>query len=322
MLALARGLRARGVEQLLVSPAGSALVERAMCEGLRVSPLGGVAKLRGLARDFDIVHAHSGRAQTIAFVATAGLDVKRVATRHVAFEPRHPGVHRLKYSLTCDGIIAVSQAARRTLLSAGVPGAKIEIIATGVEWPATLPADAEKNAARTRWGLAPEDFVAGHMGAFTHEKGQDVAAAAAARFPWLKLILAGDGPLLGSFAASDSLLLPGYVENRTEFFSLLDVFLMPSRSEAWGLAALEAMAHGLPVIASNTGGLPEIVDDGETGWLVAPGDAEALAAAIASAAADRDKLREFGERARERAKRFSVEETAARTEAFYRRLLA
>ena len=97
---------------------------------------------------------------------------------------------------------------------------------------------------------------------------------------------------------------------------------MPSRSEAWGLAALEAMAHGIPVVASRVGGLPEMIEANESGWLVAPGDAGELAAAIERAAADRETLRAMGMRARERAKRFSLEETAERTEAFYRRLLA
>jgi glycosyltransferase involved in cell wall biosynthesis len=115
-------------------------------------------------------------------------------------------------------------------------------------------------------------------------------------------------------------LLPGYVENKALFFAALDLFLMPSRSEGWGLAALEAMAHGVPVIASRTGGLMEIIDDGENGCLVEPGDAGALAEAIAGAARDRKQLAEMGRQGRERARDFSLEETAARTDAFYLRL--
>lgn len=171
LLGLARALRARGLTQHIVCPADSPLAERAQREKFTISPPGSVSKLRGLLRDFDIVHAHSGRAQTLAFFATAGLTIRRVATRHVAFEPRHPGIHRLKYTLTCHGIIAVSKAARQTLLDAGVPADKIEIIPTGVEWPSTLPDAAIRRAARCKWGLAESDFVVGHMGAFTHEKG-------------------------------------------------------------------------------------------------------------------------------------------------------
>ena len=107
-----------------------------------------------------------------------------------------------------------------------------------------------------------------------------------------------------------------------EIVHALDVFLMPSRSEGWGLAALEAMAHGVPVIASRIGGLPEIVESGETGWLVAPDDPAALAEAIMLAARNRETLRESAVRARARARGFSLQETAARTEAFYLRLRA
>jgi glycosyltransferase involved in cell wall biosynthesis len=95
---------------------------------------------------------------------------------------------------------------------------------------------------------------------------------------------------------------------------------MPSRSEGWGLAALEAMAHGVPVIASRTGGLMEIVEERKSGWLVTPDDAPALAEVIAEAMRNPDTLREFAIRARKRAAEFSLQETAARTEAFYLRL--
>lgn len=291
-----------------------------------MASLGNLHKLRQWLRDFDIVHAHSGRAQNLAFCATVGLPVRRVVTRHVAFPPNHPRVHRLKYTLTCHGIIAVSQAVREALLAAGIPENRIETIPTGVEWPAVLPDAQERHAIRSKWGFEDRHFVVGHMGAFTAEKGQDVAVHAARllqpRLPNLRMALAGDGPLRGSMPATDSVILPGHISNRAEFFAALDLFIMPSRSEAWGLAALEAMAHGVPVVASNTGGLPEMMEANETGWLVTPGDPRELADAIERAAAWKpEKLRAMGLRARERSKQFSVQETAERTESFYRRIL-
>lgn len=281
----------------------------------------------GLRRNLDgayVLHTHSGRAQNTAWLASVGLRVLRVATRHVVFDPRHPAIHRIKYTQTCDGVIAVSQAVRRALLTAGVPGDRIEVIPTGVEIPAMLPNAETRRAARQQFGLADGDFVAGHMGAFTQEKGQDVAVAAAklleADFPRLRSILAGEGPLRTALEGNPHVLLPGYVEDRASFFAALDVFLMPSRSEGWGLAALEAMAHGVPVIASRTGGLMEIVEERKSGWLVTPDDAPALAEVIAEAMRNPDTLREFAIRARKRAAEFSLQETAARTEAFYLRL--
>ncbi len=123
---------------------------RARAEGFEVAPAS--VGLRGLMNRVQIVHAHTGRGQTLAWTASVGLAVKRIVTRHVAFEPRHPLVHRMKYSYLCDGIIAVSQAARRAAMSAGVPGSKIETIPTGVEI-GELPSAQLRLEARRAWKL-------------------------------------------------------------------------------------------------------------------------------------------------------------------------
>jgi glycosyltransferase involved in cell wall biosynthesis len=324
LLTLARGLRERGHAQVIMSPAGSELERRARQLEFDVAGLS-LKELRACMKGADLLHAHTGRAQNMAFLASAGLGIKRIVTRHVAFSPRYPLVHRLKYSNTCDGVIAVSQAVRRALLDAGVPADRIEVIPTGVKIPAELPDAAQRAEARRAWKLDDGDFAVGHLGAFTHEKGQDVAARAAhlleGRLPRLKMILAGEGPLRSSIPGSDRLILPGHIAEPRQLLAALDLFVMPSRSEGWGLAALEAMAFGLPVVASNTGGLAEMIVAGETGWLVLPENAPALADTIFEAEGDRERLHAMGLRARECARRFSVEETASRTEALYLRVL-
>jgi glycosyltransferase involved in cell wall biosynthesis len=312
LLTLARGLRTRGYRQTIVCPPSSVLAERAHDAGFPIEKLG--------LRTADIVHAHSGRAQTVAFWKTFTSPVRRVVTRHVAFQPKHPWLYRLKYTRTCHGIIAVSDAVRRGLIDSGVPAAKIETIHTGIEMPEPAPRD------RSKFGLSGDDFVIGHMGAFTKEKGQDVALAAAAlihqSLPRTKVVLAGDGPLLSEIrrSAPENVIFPGFMTDRAAFFAALDLFIMPSRSEAWGLAALEAMAHGVPVIASDIGGLPEIVEPGNGGWLVPANDPTALARAMMAAASDPDRLREQGRRARERARLFSVDRMVEQTAAFYSRI--
>lgn len=309
LLKLAQGLRARGLRQTIVCPPASALAERARTEGFPTVKLG--------MRSADIVHAHSGRAQNMVYRETFGAPVHRVVTRHVAFQPKHAWMHRLKYTWTCHGIIAVSDAVRNALIAAGIPAGKIETIHTGIEVPDPAP----------RLARAEGEFVIGHMGAFTAEKGQDVAIAAAAllqeSLPRARFVLAGEGPLFQRIQenAPANVTLPGFICDRAAFFEALDVFIMPSRSEAWGLAALEAMAGGVPVIASDIGGLAELLDDGNGGWLVRPGDAGALARAITYAAANPERLREQGQKARERARWFSIERMVEQTEAFYRRLV-
>ena len=337
MLSLARGLRKRGHRQLIVCPPDSPLAQRAAQEHFELAPVGrgGITSLRRRlsAERFDIVHAHDGRAQNIAVLASAGLPLKRVASRQVAFTPRHPLIHRWKYAKTAHGIIANSESVRQVLISSGLPLDRIEVIPPGVDLPAALPSAEDRAQARARWSFTRDDFVVGHAGAFTLEKGQDVALEAASllrgKLPRLRMLLAGEGPeranpriteLAHRTAAFAT--LPGFLDDLTEFYAALDLFIMPSRSEGWGLSALQAMANGLAVVASDVGGLRELVEPGHTGWLVPPDSPAALADAIAAAVSDRERLCQFGRHGRERAAHFSIERTVQETERFYTRLLS
>jgi L-malate glycosyltransferase len=329
LLSLAKELRKRGHGQTIACPARSELLEVAKAEGFPVVPLGGSRELRRALwqHRFGLMHAHSGRAHNMAFLAGIGISVARVVTRHVTFAPTHPLVHKLKYTRTCDGIIAVSEPVRRVLARAGVPLSKVEVIHTGVFFPPKLPSALERAVARRLLNLDEGRFIIGQIGAFTHEKGQDVAIDAvvslSAELPGIQLVLAGEGKLLASLRAKASgapVSFPGFVDDRPSFYAALDLLIMPSRSEAWGLAALEAMAQGVPVIASNTGGLAEIIQDGVNGRLVPSGDAQALAEAIRRAAIRGDERERWIQRGRDRAAEFSIAKTAEQTEAFYRRI--
>jgi glycosyltransferase involved in cell wall biosynthesis len=335
LLSLARGLKQRGHRQLVVCPEGSPLAKRVATEQLEVMSHGAIGALRRRLREeqFDIVHAHDGKAQTLSLRASIGLPVRRVASRLVSFTPRHPLIHRWKYSRTCHGVIALSQSVRQVLIAAGVPDSRIEVIVPGIELPRALPGPDVRAAARARWDFSADEFVIGHAAAFTREKGQDVALRAALllapRLPRARMLLIGDGPErtkpeIAELArqASGIVQLPGFVDDLNQFYAALDLYIMPSRSEAWGLTALRAMAYGLPVIASNVGGLPEAIEHEKSGWLVPPESPQALAEAILEAASNPARLCEFGRNARERAAQFSIERTVEKTEQFYLRLLA
>jgi glycosyltransferase involved in cell wall biosynthesis len=334
LLSLAGGLKQRGHRQLIVCPEGSPLSQRAANRELEVMALGTVGALRRRLREekFDIVHAHDGKAQTVSFGASLGLPVRRVASRQVAFTPRHPLIHRWKYSRTCHGVVANSQSVRQVLIAAGVPDSHIEVISPGIEIPSDLPDAVLRARARMRWGFSTDELIIGHAGAFTREKGQDVALRAALllapRLTKARMLLVGDGPerlrpgmLELAHQASGIAQLPGFIDHLDEFYAALDLYIMPSRSEGWGLTALSAMAFGIPVIASNVGGLSELVEQGKSGWLVPPESPEALADAIVQAASDAALLCEFGRHAGLRASQFSIERTVEQTERFYLRLL-
>lgn len=348
LLLLARGLRARGHDQLIACPEDSPLAERARQDGLSVIALSRGASLLGqikhLRREVrragtQVVHAHDGRSQTWSALSSLGLEVKRIATRRVTFMPGglgpKIGLHRLQYGPTCDAVVAVSEFIRELLVRSGIASAKIAVIRDGIEIPAVLPDESARARARQRWNVDPDAFVIGHVGAFTPEKGQDVLVQAFLQFmtsapggpAGAMLLLAGEGPERSSSRVAELLAragnrvrLTGGIEDLTPFFAALDIYAMPSRAEGLGSSALLAMAHGLPVIASRVGGLPEAVDEGCTGWLVTPGSPPNFAAALADAASDRQRLTLFGGHARARAEAFSSDIMISQTESLYFRL--
>ncbi|HXH48926.1 MAG TPA: glycosyltransferase family 4 protein [Terriglobia bacterium] len=342
LLLLAQGLRARGHSQLIVCPQESELYRSATSDGFQVLGLPredfrhikGIRQLRRrLHQDgLMLLHAHDGVGQSVAWIASLGTHVRRVATRRVTYLPKRRLDYRLKYKHTCHAVVAVSQFIARILEETGIPPKMINVIPDGIEIPERVPDAASRHATRARWRLGESDFVIGHLGGISEEKGQDLAIKAleilADRLPNGKLVLGGDISAedlatshLAAAVASGQVLLAGYQENLFEFFSGLDVYIMPSRSEGLGSAALLAMAHALPVIATRVGGLPEIVEEGSTGWIVAPESPDTLAEAIAAAATNPARLKELGNNARLRSKMFSADIMVERTEALYRQLM-
>jgi len=346
LLLLASGLRERGHEQLVVCPEGSLLEQRAREDRLHLFALPahdpahayGIVQLRQLlwTEPFRILHAHDGQGQTIAWLASAGMPVRRVATRRVTFTP--PGlaggrlIHRLKYQFTCHAVIAISDFVRRILAESGVPADMIEVIPDGVEFPPELPDMDLRSRMRAQWGFGQDDLLIGTLGGITSEKGLDIVIEALRgleqSLPRACLLVGGrfSGRELGRAQAEtqwagNRVRLIGPVDNPADFFASLDLYAMPSRAEGLGSAALLAMAHGVPVIATRVGGLPEVVEDERTGWLVPPDSPPALAEAIVAAASDRARLRVLGLQARERARQFDSSIMITRTEALYYRLL-
>ncbi|HEX5483571.1 MAG TPA: glycosyltransferase family 4 protein [Terriglobia bacterium] len=338
ILMLARELENRGYYQVIACRAGSFLEARAHQEGIATLglPLSGIRGLRSIAKlrqmlrseKFQIIHAHDGRGQTLSWLASAGLPVWRIASRRVTFIPRGRTLHHLKYNRGCHGVIAVSKFIRGLLIRSGISPSKIAVIPDGIYFPVKLPDADERKQIRAGFGLDEADFVIGHAGAFTPEKGQEIALQAfkllEQRLPQARLVLAGEGPLLETLQEkwrSTKVRFLGYVNNLSPFMNCLDLFIMPSLSEGLGSAALIAMAHGVPVVASRTGGLPEIVVDGKTGWLAEPGSAANLAERIAAVAVDRRLMEKTGLAAREIAQGFTSDIMAARTKDFYQNVV-
>ena len=145
-----------------------------------------------------------------------------------------------------------------------------------------------------------------------------------------RLVLVGDGPdlslvrdLAARYGLSDRVLFLGGIDDVEEIMAASDIALFPSESESFGLAALEAMACGLPVVASRVGGLPEVVQDGVCGYLCEVGDTSAFAVAVDRLLDDPAHRRQLGEAGRRRAvETFSLAASLGQHEALYERLLS
>jgi glycosyltransferase involved in cell wall biosynthesis len=220
-----------------------------------------------------------------------------------------------------DRFIAVSDAVKRGLVAAGVPADRVRVLYPAVDIDALI-----SSRGHTPAGLPEGHPLVGMLGRLEPVKGVGSFIAAAARVhesvPEASLVVAGDGserPGLEPRAAAAGVTLIGDVSCASGFLDALDVVVVPSLSEAFGLVAAEASALGKPVVATSTGGLPEVVEHGVSGLLVPPRDPAALADAIVRLLGDpamRTRMGEAGQRiVRER---FGLERMADELVAVYR----
>jgi N-acetyl-alpha-D-glucosaminyl L-malate synthase BshA len=143
-----------------------------------------------------------------------------------------------------------------------------------------------------------------------------------------RLVFVGDGPdrpeatdEARALGITDRVVFLGKQDSVAEIMACADLLLLPSQSESFGLVALEAMASGVPVVSSNAGGLPEVVDDGETGFMAPVGDVEAMAEGAIRILRDGATWRRFSEAARRSAvERYSVGRVIPQYERYYERI--
>ncbi|HEY2525311.1 MAG TPA: glycosyltransferase family 4 protein [Candidatus Binataceae bacterium] len=346
VLGLTLELRAMGHRaELLCDPAGE-LWRRARAAGVVCYPLPirnavdlmAAAALRRQLRAgrYDVVHFHTSRAHAMA-PWVRGLARAAVVTRRMDYVPNRLFARWL-YSGAVDGVAAISSAVAGALKRAGVARERIALIPSGVDCAHFRPPTADERArARAALGLGGADCAVGAVGALEPRKGSRylveamalLAREGAAGSDRVAAIVAGDGSLRDSLAAeirllglADTVRMVGQVDDPRPILWALDIFAMPSLSEGLGVALLEAMACGLPAVAARVGGIVDAVQDGRTGVLVAPGDADALARAIAHLGADGAERAAMAMAARARAvERFSMASMARSTIELYRACL-
>lgn len=297
-------------------------------------------KISRVAREYRVhtIHMHTSPAHSIGLVASRLLrgQVKMVVSRRVAFPHRKNFLTRRKYIGRDVRYVAISRAVKQTLFDLGVPEQDVSVVHSGIDVERFASPDREKALGLGAELRIPDgSFVIGSVGSLVPCKGhsvlleafQQVVAHASPPAPLNPVcLIVGDGPEKPRIEISvrkkglkDRVVFAGQREEIPELLSLMNIFVMPSLQEGLGTAALEAMAAGKPVIASNVGGLSEVFEDGRTGLLVPPGDAAALARAILQLMNDPGKMSALASNASKHVRdRFSREAMVEGTVAVYR----
>jgi glycosyltransferase involved in cell wall biosynthesis len=343
---LARALHERGHEVYAALPARSPL--RSELDTLPASnifslPLrnaldfGSALELARLMREhqIEIVHAHVARDYTLAALAVRQWpQAKLVITRHVLF--RLNRLHSITFRHV-HRVIAVSHAVGRALIAQKIfPACKIKVIPNGINFrrfDASLEGF-DREAFRRRMNIPQGSFLIGTVGEIKRQKGHEEFLRAAAIITRGKtsahFIIAGaDSTRTGEHRAALERIISelgltnrvhftGWLDEVAPLMGALDVYVSASRTESFGLAIVEAMAAGLPVVATATEGALEIIDDAETGVIVPVGDYEALAAGVLHLLKDEDERARLGASASARAReRFDFKRMVDATEKVY-----
>jgi glycosyltransferase involved in cell wall biosynthesis len=277
-------------------------------------------RLRSIIRAWhpDIVHAHDARSHAISLIALAGDSTPIVVTRRVTFPLK---AVRVKYGLRVTRFIAISNAVKNAMVRSGVDAQRIDVVHSGVPAPSvSSPRDWRKEL-----GWSRDVVVTGVVGAMTAEKGIDALRHVGS---WLseeaiartRVVLLGGtlrGPIkLGPLRAHQA----GFVTEIHDAMAGLDLLWHPASEEGLGTVLIDALAVGVPPIAFDVGGVPEIVENNKNGLLVPLGDTKAFAAAHESLLdpVNRERLADNGP---SRAATFSVEAMTEGVERVYERIL-
>jgi len=224
---------------------------------------------------FSLVHLHFG-GRSVCWLARKATQAKIIRHLHGRIlEPQ--GLTPVYFSARgTDAVVAVSQA-----VASRVVGGPARVIYAGVALP---PGDLPQRCPTSQ-------IIIGTAGRLVELKGIEYLISAVAtlrrEFPALRVEIAGSGPqrekleeAVAHAGLGEQVEFLGWIDDLASLLPRWDVFVMPSLEEGFPIAALDAMAAGLPVVATSVGGVPELIEDGKTGWLVPPRDAEALASRL------------------------------------------
>jgi len=282
---------------------------------------------------YDVIHFHTARAHALS-PWLSGLPVKRIVTRRMDYAIKPGKVTRLLYERSVDAVVAISDGVRAALQAGGVPLRHIRVIPSGIDTARFMQSSHLRNQVRAAHEIRSDEDVVLMVGALSERKGHSTLLHAAhhlqERGIRLRYLVCGDGPLRTTLETearqlglTENLQFLGFCPDVLGYLAAADIFVHVPLWEGLGVAVIEALAAGLPVIASRVGGLPELIDGHTTGVLVPPQDAVALAIALERVIQNRPWAKTLAQAGQTLVRtRFDVTVMAQANEALYYQLLA
>ncbi len=341
-LILARELQKEGYPVHLVAQPESPLHHKAVETGLEVFPLRMKSEVDlwavfRLSREMKrrkclLAHFHDAHGLAIGAAAArrAGVPL-RFISRRVDFPLKQNSFSLRKYTRNVDAIIAISEGVRKVLLDCGIPSSLIYVIPSGIDF-SPFEEVASRDFLRREFSFAPDDYLVGIVAALEDHKGHTYLIQASRilreRAPKIKIIVVGTGSLrleldqqAHQLGVDDIVFFLGFREDVPQILGSLDLFVLSSYLEGMGSSLLDAMASRLPVVATQVGGIPDVVSHQETGLLVPPRDPVALAEAILTLYHDRNLASRLGDKGYEVVhQKFSTEAMAGQIIDLYKTL--
>lgn len=289
----------------------------------------------------DLIHAHLMNAHTVSAIAGTLTDTPTVATLHgMSLQPQEISVARM----TGTHMVVVCREAWSQAIAVGLAAEKLTLIPNGVDLERFRPGCASPSRLRDTITVGQTDFLVGFVGRLAWEKGPDKFVKAAEhilrQLPDVHFVLVGTGSMEKELAlaieragVAGRVHMVGVWRDPADVYPALDLMLHTSRADAMPLALLEAMACGVPVIAISVGGVPELVEAGETGILIGtnewpgivseyPGDWEGVARAAVKLIGEPQKLSAMSAASvRRAAALYDIKDSAALTAQLFRKLI-
>lgn len=342
---LACGLKERGHQIAIACPEEGPLFRKCRLAGLITYPV----KMRGewdiasawqIARLIrkekpQIIHIHSAAAHTLAQIAWIfrfSSRPKVVLSRRVDFHIRKNPISYVKYRFRIERIVAVSSGVKQVLIEDGLANEKITVIHDGIDLR-RFETMGKADYLYQELGLDPTQPVVGIIAALAghkdHRNFLKAASIVSSYLPRVQYLVVGEGDLRRDLeilskelSLEDKIKFLGFREDVMQILTILDLFVLSSYLEGLCTSLLDAQAAGVPVVATKTGGVPEIIKDGVNGLLVPPRDSKSLAEAIIRLLKDKLLAKQMSSSGKEMVKGFSKEVMISETERVYNELMS